>query len=392
MSSKNTTKDFLLNTFNTKTLGTIVLSVFLSSYFLTSVAYTLELTKESFVETLDLTDVKNLDELILKLDESAYKNATFSYSSGALLSAQTDDLRPVLWNENQNFLVTFNSHGNESVEALNWIEESSTWELLELDIKSKKWKVNQDKCLECHGPNSKPIWREYPKWPGFIGSNNDKLKGRESSYYNDFLEQSYPRLKGVKDFIKVQSDSLFPYRSLKTHLDTPQASQIHRRPNMRLGQWLARRNAKAVFHKLQSKLTDQELHKVFEHIGDCNIDRNYFEIAKVFKSAQISRFDLDLGETAGENLSRDWEHIYFDGDAEVFEYLLWFYYKDYKPERLLKNEDGLLKKYDLKFAGNQAQERLLRQMDDLAKWVPLPFSDSLQNLKRKRHLVRSCDL
>jgi len=350
-----------------------------------------ELKKSTFTNALKNNQVKSLDDLVLSLPQAVYQNLTLSYTSGALLPAAPDDLRPVLWNESQDFVVTFNSHGNESVEALAWDGKKVSWELLELDLQTKVWKVNPPKCLTCHGPHSKPLWKEYPRWQGFIGSRNDKLKDAERSYLNDFLrDRRHSRLEPLKNYVRMQQDSVFPYRDFQVHLDHPKATQIHRRPNMRLGQWFARRNAQFLFTKLKKALSPRDYRKIFELIGVCSADRDHVQIEKLFSVAGVTRFDLDLGASAADAPSGDWEHLYFDGDAEVFEYLLWFYNKSEHPDTLKGIQTTLVEKYSLEHAANFEQKKLLEKMDGLAGWVELPFVDSLQNLKRKRHLVTTC--
>jgi hypothetical protein len=68
--------------------------------------------------------------------------------------------------------------GGDRLEVLAFNEHQLEFELYEVTFQNHRANLsrkNPAQCLRCHGSPPRPNWQEYPSWPGFYGSFDDKL-------------------------------------------------------------------------------------------------------------------------------------------------------------------------------------------------------------------------
>ncbi|POB14603.1 hypothetical protein [Halobacteriovorax sp. DA5] len=367
-----------------------MLKYIILTIFITSMSRATVLDKDAFLNWVKSNDFQTLTQIIESIPEEDYQNMTLAYKSGALLPAAPNKLRPVIWNEKNSFVITFSTfeadqHEEDSIEAIAWNQEELRYELLVLDLKNKKWLINQAKCLECHGQRPRPLWGEYPTWNGFVGQRNDLMNIRDRKYLSNFLKSSEPRGEAVRRKIKREG-APFPYRvATKEYFDHREHSQADHRPNMRLGQLFARHHALSLFNDLKKALTQEELKKLFSIIQSKKYWLKDKKLEFYFNKAGLTLSDLDIAQVANQEIKTTWEHIYFDGDAEILEYLTWQYLNDSKMP--LGNEVSLEKKYPFHFPNNLDVKETISLFDTITKWIQLDFEMTDRNKKRKRHRV-----
>ncbi|MFG1492373.1 hypothetical protein [Halobacteriovorax sp. ZH4_bin.1] len=366
-----------------------MLKYIILTIFITSMSRATVLDKDAFLKWVTSNNFQTLTQVIESIPEEEYQNMTLAYKSGALLPASPDKLRPVIWNEKNSFVITFSTfetdqHEEDSIEAISWNQEELRYELLVLDLEKKKWLVNQAKCLECHGQRPKPLWGEYPIWEGFVGQRNDLLNIRDRSYVKNFLKSTDSRGEAVRRKM-IREGAPFPFRvATKDFFDTKEHSQADHRPNMRLGQIFARHHAISLYSDLKKALSQEELNSVFSIIQS---KRYWQETAKLnfyFEKAGLTLADLDIAQVANQEMKTTWEHIYFDGDAEILEYLTWQYLND--SPTTVENEVSLERKYPLHFPNNLDVKETINLFDSYSKWIQLDFEMTDRNKKRKRHV------
>ncbi|EPZ51281.1 hypothetical protein M902_2858 [Bacteriovorax sp. BAL6_X] len=365
-----------------------MLKYIILSIFITSMSRATVLDKDAFLNWVKSNDFQTLTQVIESIPEEDYQNMTLAYKSGALLPASPDKLRPVIWNEKNSFVITFSTfetvqNEEDSIEAISWNQEKLSYELLVLDLKNKKWLVNQAKCLECHGQRPKPLWGEYPTWRGFVGQRNDLLNIRDRSYVKNFLKGTGSRGEAIRRKMKREG-APFPFRiTIEDFFDTKEHSQTDHRPNMRLGQIFARHHAISLYRDLKNALSQEELNSVFSIIQSKRYWQETNKLNLYFNKAGLTLADLDIAQVANQEIKTTWEHIYFDGDAEILEYLTWQYLNDSKMT--LENEVSLEKKYPFHFPNNLDVKETIRLFDSYSKWIQLDFEMTNRNKKRKRH-------
>ena len=207
------------------------------------------------------SDLTSIAEVIERLPKPYLENFTLAYGSESLHGSSYDSPRAVLFGTDATLVITFNGDPHQSrykhLEIMQYRQESNEFEMRSISFEggihfSAK---NPPLCQSCHGHRPRPIWSSYEyadiegleHWPGFYGSTHD------APTLNPDEEEAYDR------FRKLAADHS-RYRHLR--LDHPDSEWFpygagpyeHRfRPNNRLGNLLARLNAKRVAKDLVQK-------------------------------------------------------------------------------------------------------------------------------------------
>lgn len=352
------------------------------------------LEKDAFLTWVKTNNFQNLTEVIESIPEEEYQNMTLAFKSGALLPASTKKLRPVIWNEKNSFVITYSvfkakENEEDSIEAISWNQEQLRYELLELDLKNKKWLVNQAKCLECHGQRPKPLWGEYPTWEGFVGHRNDLIDIRDRKYLKDFIRSKSHRGEAVRRKM-VKEGAPFPFRiATEKFFDKKEHSQTDHRPNMRLGQIFTRHHALSIYADLKRGLSESDMDSLFTIIQSQKYWLKEKELSYYFQKVGIKLADLDIAQVDNLKIKTTWEHIYFDGDAEILEYLTWQYLNEQSGSKgIVSNEVSLERKYPFHFPDNQDVQETMSLFDSFSKWIQLDFEMDERNIKRTRHRIK----
>lgn len=176
-----------------------------------------------------------IDNFIAQLPESYRRHFTLIHKSFSIQEATPQNPRVILFGPDAKVMMTFNGHtkmrGGDSIEIIEWNEQKTSWSFSEIKQTLNGNLVhneNPQSCVLCHAGSPKPannlhadlykdelkpIFPQYPFWPGFYGSVND-IVGLE--------------LPGSKDTVmRNQKDTFDQVRSL-TFADTEELHRLRR--------------------------------------------------------------------------------------------------------------------------------------------------------------------
>lgn len=140
-----------------------------------------ESTRVSIDDVRSLINAKNItsiDDLVESLPLELRKNPILMQDSKSLQAGTEKFPRVILFNNDASTMVTFNDHSQLGGDALELIQNrGGKYEFYEIRQKANGLEVSQKNppvCAHCHSDSYKPIWNQYPSWPGaFDKSMND---------------------------------------------------------------------------------------------------------------------------------------------------------------------------------------------------------------------------
>lgn len=170
------------------------------------------------IQKFDIDDLKKLissqnitsiEELLPKLPSQYLQNYNLIYNSRSLQGASFTNPRVLMFGSNASLIMTFNGSEDQNnfnnLELMQFDKEKRTFNFQDIEFelgKAPKFsKKNPESCLKCHGQDPKPIWDNYPFWPGVYGSSEDRLNLAEGSHFYRYNEnkKQHPRYKHLID-------------------------------------------------------------------------------------------------------------------------------------------------------------------------------------------------
>ena len=355
---------------------------------------------ESFTLT-DLTrlmasnHVSKIETLIPLLPSGLRRNSTFITQSESMQSATPLSPRVVLWNERGGFAMTFNGglHGQDGSSVLEVLQADQQNKLHFYKIAFPLGTVSEPKsCLQCHGTDPRPIWKEYPTWKDSYGSQDDFTPIEQSGDFEKFIQGAHTQARYQSLFsadVKTEDYSSYPYRGDHLARSTDLFTAFNYRPNLRLGEFLTRLNARRLAAIIQvHPLSRGRRSRLIYELMNCGQSTLPKEITPIVKSFGLKTADFDLRHTYDSNETHDLDFgvSYFDGSATIIEYLL---------GQLISNDHdvtlrGLDQKYALDNPRNNIDRSWFQVMDQLSLWLPLPYHATeltIQIQKREPYIM-----
>lgn len=351
---------------------------------------------DDLVQFIGKNKITSVDALIPKLPAEIKKNVTFITDSQSLQAGSVTSPRAVIWNEKGGLVFTFNGggadqRGNSSLELMQ--ADSKTGRLRFFEIAFPKGELTEPQsCLQCHGSEPRPIWKEYPSWPDAFGSHDDFTPTEQQSDFQLFIENAKknPRFQSLifeSDFPE------FPYRSSTLARSTSIDTAFHFRPNLRLSELLTRLNAK----RLASMIRHHHQYRkkrmlILDAILNCGQASLPSALPPVLKELGLNPEDFDIRNRydSRENGSLDFVASYFDGSATTREYLAaQLIQKDPELSTEVKLR-GLAIKYQMSNPRNDLDRNWFPVMDEISLWLPLPYQKTvlaIQVQKREPYIA-----
>ncbi|MEO0337149.1 MAG: hypothetical protein AAF202_12190, partial [Pseudomonadota bacterium] len=181
-----------------------------------------------------------IDAFIGSLPERMRRHYTFVHRSYSIQSGTPMAPRTLLFSPSARTIMTFNSPtdhegntleeatGTQSVEVLQWNTDKLGWEFAELkwDGSQISTEVNPKRCVMCHAGTPKPvlashapyhefklkpIFPQYPLWPGFYGAVNDIIgvpKSVDASSRDTIMATEKDTRKHINGFLFEDSEEL----------------------------------------------------------------------------------------------------------------------------------------------------------------------------------------
>lgn len=185
-----------------------------------------------------------VDEFLKLLPKTYLSHFTMAHRSYSIQQATPLAPRAIVFGTDASVIMSFNGgvdengkkqKGGNSIEILEWKDNEKNWQLAEIQFNGKsqvKKEINPEKCMMCHSgtpkvikgseakfykPYVKPIFAQYPLWPGMYGSIND-IVGIEHPNSKDTIMRSFDAtLDHIKSLTFEHTEELARLRNL---LDT----------------------------------------------------------------------------------------------------------------------------------------------------------------------------
>ena len=215
---------------------------------------------EDLVELVKTRQITTIEQLLPALPAEFLGNYTLVHHSRSLHGASPDFPRVILFGRNAKLILTFNGSPHQSrftdLEVMHFREAAQAFELrsISFDGDVRFSEANPAVCLGCHGVSPRPIWSSYEyseedegvvHWPGLYGSTHDAptLSADKGAAFSQFRERAATHQRYRHLVLRHPGSQWYPYGT------GPHQHQF--RPNNRLGNLLARLNAKRIAHHLQ---------------------------------------------------------------------------------------------------------------------------------------------
>ncbi len=177
------------------------------------------------VAKANLQEYDAMDYFISILPESYRRHFTLVHRSYSIQESSPLSPRVIMYGNDAQVMMTFNAgkdvnhksmQGGDSIEVIAWNPEKKTWDFSELKFGENKQithRKNPTSCVMCHAGTPKPvdisqaakyqnflkpIFPQYPFWPGFYGSVND-IVGIDDADSKDTIMRNF---KATMDQIK----------------------------------------------------------------------------------------------------------------------------------------------------------------------------------------------
>lgn len=166
-------------------------------------------TLDRWIDRLNASKTTTLEGALALLPEEVRQNTVLAYRSMSAQSATEERPRAIVFNRDASFVAAFTGDvyqaRGDSIEILQFDPKSEKFEMFSLDFpleRDSKGRIqrperNPPVCLGCHQPDPRPIFDLAPEWPGFYGSQNDRLAPEERDGYLRYLQtaHAHPRYK-----------------------------------------------------------------------------------------------------------------------------------------------------------------------------------------------------
>lgn len=218
-------------------------------------------TFEKFKQSQDSTANDPIDGFLSLLPKSYLRHFSLVHQSASIQGASPLSPRVILFGRDARVLMTFNAGkdeagrqqmGGQSIEVIEWLDKEKRFHFSEIEFATgtpAKWVDSPPKCALCHAGTPKPvkaedlasyrnylkpIFPQYPFWPGFYGSINDIVGIDESGSKDTIGRNVRDSVKQVEDLTFSETEELFRLRELMDRKDSPyrqiveQEQLIHR--------------------------------------------------------------------------------------------------------------------------------------------------------------------
>jgi hypothetical protein len=188
------------------------------------------------VSKAGLKDYDAIDYFISLLPESYRRHFTLVHRSYSVQESSPLSPRVIMYGQDAQVMMTFNAgedvnhkpmRGGDSIEVIAWNPEKKIWEFSELEFGQNKMLTqhkNPTSCVMCHAGTPKPvdvsqaakyqnvlkpIFPQYPFWPGFYGSVNDIIGIDESNSKDTIMRSFKATMEQIKGLTFAGTEELF---------------------------------------------------------------------------------------------------------------------------------------------------------------------------------------
>ena len=312
-----------------------------------------------------------LRNLVLLHDSASAQSASLTSSNRAP--------RAIVWDTQGRFFAGFNgapeNPGFDQLETLQYDEAASPprFRYGGYDF-DRGTSLAEKSCLGCHGARARPIWDEYPRWPGAYGSREDLFAADEAAPYQDFRAG----VGATALYAPLFRGELWDHYPYKYDPDTRVMSEPHTfkyRPNTRMAVLLNRLNARRVLAILKANpaYTEDRTRLAALFLGCLNADLGW----PTLRPYGLTARDLDLRRPYYDPAYAvmAFDDSYFDGASTTNELLAAAIVADLPTGiRGLARFRTLARLYDSNYH-RQNDAEFMAAADELGAWIRTPFPE-----------------
>jgi hypothetical protein len=137
---------------------------------------------DSLFELIEKNQVTSVDQLLPLLPENLRSNYSLVYASRSTAQEASRAIpRIILFSDDGKFQMAVSGDstgkGGNMVEMISQQADGTFQQATaELSATGLRKTLNPESCVKCHGSQRRPIWDNYPFWPGTYGGDHELLK------------------------------------------------------------------------------------------------------------------------------------------------------------------------------------------------------------------------
>ncbi|MCH9687008.1 MAG: hypothetical protein K0V04_36570 [Deltaproteobacteria bacterium] len=139
-------------------------------------------------------DITNIGDLLSDMPDSMRENYVLMEQTRSRHLADLESPRLIMFGLDARFLMAVGGvHEDplrEVVEMAELDEQTGQWiyRLIDFETGTPTLSANDHACQGCHGNPTRPIWGNYPDWPGAFGSDENHLTGGQRAMLSSLAE------------------------------------------------------------------------------------------------------------------------------------------------------------------------------------------------------------
>ena len=161
-----------------------------------------DLNFDAIVRIIQKNNIQSIDALLPLLPESYRRGYALVYKSRSLQDASPENPRAIVFGSTARLVISFNGastqKGFNDLEVMEFDEKTAAFNLHEINFPpagtskpAQISQVNPNKCIACHSDPPRPIWDNYPEWPGVYGASHGILSGgKDDGNFRKFVAQN----------------------------------------------------------------------------------------------------------------------------------------------------------------------------------------------------------
>lgn len=140
------------------------------------------LSTAAVVDLVEANDITNVADFLSVLPPFMGESYVLMEESRSRHQASTEYPRLIMYGPDARMLIGVSSHPldplREVVELAELDERTGLWRFSQLDFRNTfVHDTSTESCAGCHGSPQRPIWGEYPNWPGAFAGQDEGLSG-----------------------------------------------------------------------------------------------------------------------------------------------------------------------------------------------------------------------
>lgn len=198
-----------------------------------------ELTLDQIVSRAEDGEYADVDDLLAALPAFQKSSLVLMARSASLQKADVEHPRVIMYGPDARLIIAVSTLPDDpryqTVEMMELDEETGAFDLAAVTFANGEVTVQPaSDCNSCHGDHPRPIWAEYPSWPGAFGSEHEELPDQERASLETMRADEGHRFRHFRDYLNddyqlTERDYYFPNTSFNMELGPRIATSLFER-------------------------------------------------------------------------------------------------------------------------------------------------------------------